>query len=167
MLKPGFLPFGPPESRDGGECFAPLVYNDLLCAAARRNAWKQCPGLPEKHRKLENPKFWSPVGVNSCIWRGTLDYHLEVWNHPWKAQLRLQNDKIWCLEPYIGMKFKFDDEVVNVTQIRQIRKFARRAALTREMEESASHQLFSFALRSCAPKCLKTMPAASGERLKL
>ena len=42
------------------------------------------------------------------------------------------------------MKFKFDDEVVNVTQIRQIGKFARRAALSEKMEESASHHLFSF-----------------------
>ena len=39
------------------------------------------------------------------------------------------------------MKFKFDDEVVNVTQIRQIGKFARRAAAIGEMEESASHHL--------------------------
>ena len=43
------------------------------------------------------------------------------------------------------MKFKFDDEVVNVTQIRQIGKFARRAAAIGEMEESASHHLCSFA----------------------
>ena len=43
------------------------------------------------------------------------------------------------------MKFKFDNEVVNVTQIRQIGKFARRAAAIGEMEESASHHLCSFA----------------------
>ena len=48
------------------------------------------------------------------------------------------------------MKFKFDDEVVNVTQIRQIGKFARRAALTGEMEESASHHLFSFGFCAAA-----------------
>ena len=47
MLKSGFLPFGPLESRDGGECFAPLVYNDLLCAAARRNALKLLPEASE------------------------------------------------------------------------------------------------------------------------
>ena len=31
MLKPGFLPFGPPESRDGGECFAPFFRHTSVC----------------------------------------------------------------------------------------------------------------------------------------
>ena len=60
------------------------------------------------------------------------------------------------------MKFKFDDEVVNVTQIRQIGKFARRAALTGEMEESASHHLFTMI---CFAQLRAEMPENDAWRL--
>ena len=67
MLKPGFLPFGPPESRDGGECFASLVYYDLLCAAARRNAEKRCPRPPENASNYKKSEFWATLKVTFFI----------------------------------------------------------------------------------------------------
>ena len=38
-----FSPKGPLNWRKGGECFAPLIYNHLLCAAARRKCLERRP----------------------------------------------------------------------------------------------------------------------------
>ena len=61
------------------------------------------------------------------------------------------------------MKFKFDNEVVNVTQIRQIGKVARRAALRGEMEETASHHFFPFSFAPLrAERVQNAAPVAAG-----
>ena len=59
----GFCPSGPPDRRNGGECFAPWN-NHLLCAAARRNGWKLCSGSPEITRNHENSEF-------GYLWKST------------------------------------------------------------------------------------------------
>jgi len=62
------------------------------------------------------------------------------------------------------MPFKIEENLGNDMRKLRTLDFALWAPLGGEMEESASHH--TFALRSCAPKGLKTMPSGSGERLK-
>ena len=51
-------PEGHQRWRKRGECFAPLEDLHLLCAAARRNVWKNIPGSSEIVRNHGNHNFW-------------------------------------------------------------------------------------------------------------
>ena len=63
----GFSPKGPLNWRKGGECFAPLIYKHLLCAAARRKDRKRPP---------------EPSGDDRKSWKSHFSGHLKFQHFP-------------------------------------------------------------------------------------
>ena len=78
MLEPGFLPFGPPEPRDGGECFAPLVR--VSCFAQLRA--QTCENdVQDALGKAKNQKFWllgAPGDEHFRFLENSLSFDFEV-----------------------------------------------------------------------------------------
>ena len=137
-------------------------------AAASEMPENDARGLRRTPQIVKKSEFWATLKVTFFIWDEPF------WNAFWMKTYPIKSSYVnaHCLQrPWQGHYInRIWFSIQNLKFIRNVETwiFALRAPwIKRWRRVLRTTCLQWFALRSCALKCLKTMPAASGERIKL